>query len=287
MAKKTSADRIVQVGGGLVAVALVAYLGISYKYFNEVPLGCMGSYPHAVRFGLQSSDGMPLSMIELQARAGGEERGLMQNARIVKADDAPISRVLEVKLGRADASDAESAVGIHFPWRPDGSSEARSACLRYSVYLPENFDFSTSGMLPGLFGGPTPGRLELNGDDGFALRTRWGRDGETQIFVQSKVVSDKGRQFVTQPGNVRLRSGRWVTLEQELVLNSAGASDGEVRIWLDGTKVVEKKGLKLREGDTPSIAGVAATVGFASKPNDVPVSGDGHLQITPMDFGWH
>lgn len=286
MAKKTSADQIVQYGAGLAAMVLVGYLGISYKYFNEVPTGCMEGYPQAVRFGLQSGDGLPLSMIELQAQAGREEQGLMQNARIVNVNDAPIARVLEVKLGRADSSDPESAVGIHFPWRPDGTHEAHSGCLRYSVYLPENFDFSTAGMLPGMFGGTTPERLDLTSDDAFALRTRWGRDGDTQIFVQSKAAAENGRQVVNLPGSVRLQRGRWVTLEQELVLNTSGASNGAIQVWLDGKKVVEKKGLKLREGDAPGIEGVAATVGFAGKPQDVPASDEARLQITPIDFGW-
>ncbi len=285
MAKKTSADQIVQIGAGLAAAVLVGYLGISYKFFSDVPVGCMSNYPNAVRFGLQHGDGLPLSMIELQAQAGGEERGLMRNARIVNADRGPVARVLEVKLGRADASDPDSAVGIHFPWRPDGNHDARSGCLRYSVYLPENFDFSSGGMLPGLFGGSTPERLELTNDDAFALRTRWGRDGDTQVFVQAKAAPDNGR-VVSRPGSVRLQRGRWVTLEQELVLNTAAASDGEVRVWLDGEQVAEKKGLKLREGDAPGIDGVAATVGLAGKSRDVPASDEARLQITPIDFGW-
>ena len=68
--KKTSADHIVLFGAGVAATVLLGYLGISYKYFNDTPVGCMDGYVAAVRFGLQSSDGLPLSMIELQAQAG-------------------------------------------------------------------------------------------------------------------------------------------------------------------------------------------------------------------------
>jgi hypothetical protein len=286
MAKKTSADRIVLVGGGLVATVLVAYLGISYKYFNDEPTGCMASYPQAVRFGLQNRDGRALSMIELQAVAGREERGLMQNARIVTADDAPTPRVLEVNLGRADASDPGSPIGIHFPWRPDGSNDARSACLRYSVLLPEDFDFSAGGVLPGLFGGAMPGRSELANESGFVLRTRWGNGGEAQISVQSGAVSETGRAIVSQSGSVRLKRGHWVTLEQELVLNTAGANNGEVRVWLDGTKVVEKKELKVRGDDASGINGVDATVGIAGNPKDVAAGDHARLKISAWEFGW-
>ncbi|HRY06366.1 MAG TPA: hypothetical protein P5114_04545 [Hyphomicrobiaceae bacterium] len=285
MSKKTSADRIVQVGAGLVATALVAYLGISYKYFNDVPVGCMANYPQAVRFGLQSSDGMPLSMIELQARAGREERGLMQNARIVNVADAPMPRVLEVKLGRADETNPDSPVGVNFPWRPDGKLNAHSGCMRYSVFLPEDFNFSVGGILPGMFGGPTPNRSELTSDEAFALRTQWDRDGHAQVYLQSKALNENGRMVVTEPGSVDLKRGHWVTLEQELVLNTAGANDGEVQVWINGERVVEKKGLKLREGDAPGLNGVAVTVGLAGKSGEVPASTT-RLQITPIDFGW-
>lgn len=77
-----------------------------------------------------------------------------------------------------------------------------------------------------------------------------------------------------------------MTLEQELVLNAPGASDGEIRVWIDGLKVVEKKGIKLRKGETPGIDGVAATVGFIGNAREITAGGEAHLQITPLDFGW-
>ena len=287
MAKKTSADQIVLIGAGVAAGLLVAYLGISYTYFDDTPVGCMDKYTSAVRFGLQTSDGLPLSMIELQAQAGGEERGLMQNAQIVNVDNAPMSRVLQVSLGRADGSDPQSAIGVHFPWRPDGSHTAGSGCLRYSVMLPEDFDFSTPGWLPGMFGGTTPDREELTSEDAFALRTRWGRDGDTLFIAQSKAADQSGRLAVNRPGSVRLERGRWFTLEQELVLNSAGAADGVVRVWIDGVKVIDKTGLKLREDEVTGISGVAATVALAGNAQDVPANDKIRLFISPIDFGWN
>jgi hypothetical protein len=284
--KKTSADHIVLFGAGVAAAVLLGYLGISYKYFNETPVGCMDGYVTAVRFALQSSDGLPLSMIELQAQAGREEQGLMHNVRIVNVERAPMPRVLEVRLDRADSTDPESAVGVHFPWRPNGSHRARSGCMRYSVYLPDDFDAPLPSMLPGMFGGPTPDRSELTSEDGFALRTRWTKDGDVQIMAQSKAVSDMGRLIMSRPGAVRLERGRWVTLEQELVLNAPGVNDGAVNVWLNGIKVIERTGLKLREDESVGIDGVAATVGMIGKPSEIPTSDKARVRITPIDFGW-
>ena len=285
MGRKTSADQIVQIAGGAAAVALAGYLYVSYTYFNETPVGCMDGYARAVRFSLHNAEGAPLSMIELQARSGREEEGLMQNARIVDTQSAQMARVLEVKLGRADDTDPQSAVGVNFPWRPDGGQGATSACLRYSVRLPEGIELPTGGLLPGLFGGVTPDRVAQAGEAGFALRTRWNKDGETQLVAEAKAVAENGRLVVGPPRPVRLARGRWVTLEQELKLNTPGASDGAVHVWLDGEKVIEKTGLQLREDDKIGVDGVAVTIGLAGKAPDVPAS-EATLQITPIDYGW-
>ena len=47
-----------------------------------------------------------------------------------------------------------------------------------------------------------------------------------------------------------LPKGRWVRIEQELVLNTPGQADGIARLWLDGDLKAEGTGLKLREMKT-------------------------------------
>jgi hypothetical protein len=39
--------------------------------------------------------------------------------------------------------------------------------------------------------------------------------------------------------------GRWYCIETEVWLNTPGFADGEVRIWIDGAKVAEKKGMNI------------------------------------------
>lgn len=286
MAQKTSADSIVLVGGGIAVAVLVGYLVISYRYFSEVQIGCMAGYPQAVRFGLQNNEGLPLSMIELQAQAGREELGLMQNAKIVSVEAGPMERALDIKLGRADDMDPHSPVGVHFPWRPDGSGRAKSACLRYSVFLPDNFDFANAGLLPGLFGGAKPERTEIKEGQGFVVRMRWGREGDTMILEHTKTANGSNNQVLNRPGTIKLQKGRWMTLEQEVVLNSAEKQNGELHVWVDGTKVIENKKLKLIEDGALGIDGVAATVGLAGEGKEIPKGDAGHLWITGLDFGW-
>lgn len=286
MAKKASAQSIVNIGGGIAATLLVAYLVISYRYFDDTPVGCMAAYTNAAKFDLQNSQGLPMSMIELQARAGTGEQGLMHNASIVNLSEGPAAAALEVKLGRADPNDSTSPIGIHFAWRPLGIAGATHACLRYSVLLPEDFDFSLGGTLPGIFGGTMPDRVEPAGEKSFALRTHWFRNGASQFRVQSKSVNDNGTLSIGREGAVKLARGRWMTIDEEVVLNSAGAADGVVRIWVDGKKVAENKKLKLREDERTGIDGVVATVGFSGNARDISSSANGSLRLSPIEFGW-
>lgn len=286
MSKKTSAQSIVNVGGGIVAALLVVYLVISYRYFDDTPIGCMAGYTNVAKFDLQNSQGLPLSMIELQARAGTGEQGLMRNASVVNLPEGPASAALEVKLGRADPADPTSPIGIHFAWRPLGIAGATQACLRYSVLLPEDFDFSVGGSLPGIYGGAMPERIELGGEKSFALRTHWFRNGAGQFRVQSKSVNDNGSLSIGREGVVKLPRGRWMTIDEEIVLNSAGTADGIVRIWADGKKVAENTKLKLREDERTGVDGVLATAGFAGAARDTPNGANGSLRLSPIEFGW-
>lgn len=284
MKKKASVDKIVNYWVGAAAILLIGYIFISYRYFTEVPTGCIANYPNAMRFALEGSDGLPLSMIELQALAGSQEQGLMQNTRIVNADNGPAPRVLQVSLGRAD-SDSDAAVGVHFSWRPDGGQDARSGCIRYSVKLPADFDFSAAGVLPGIFGGPSPDRTGLTSEQSLLVRPVWSKKGEAIIMALAKPVSDRGSLALNRHKPIKMQAGQWMTIEQEVTLNNPGSADGTVRVWIDGNQAVDAKGLKLREDDTLGIDGADNTIGYSGKAAETPIGG-AQLWITPIDYGW-
>lgn len=286
MAQKTSVDHIVKISGGVVALMLLGWMFLSYRYFDAPAVGCMDAYAQSARFDLQSEDGLPLSMIELQARAGQGELGLMQNASVVNLDNGPSAAALEVKLGRADSSNAASPVGVHFAWRPVGIVDARSACLRYSVRLPDRFDFTSGGMLPGFFGGATPDRSALADDKSFAMRLHWTKEAGLVLFAQSKALGESGQRVVSRVKDLRLKTGSWLTIEQELVLNTAKANNSQLKVWVDGKLVTLAKGFKIREDDGLLIDGVAATVAFDGSARDTPSDARGSMQITPIEIGW-
>lgn len=287
MAKKTSAQMIVNVSGGVLAVLMFGYMFVKYRYIDVPPTGCMEAYHQAVRFNLANREGGPISAIELQARAGNEEQGLMKNASVVRLDDAPVSTGLEIQAGRADAQNPASTIGINFPWRPQSLRNAQSACLRYSVFLPEDFDFGFGGYLPGFFGGDVPARSEQPVDRSFAARMMWTKDGSGIVLAQAKPVGEQGWRIISNPkGRLRLPRGRWTTIEQELVLNTPGHANGQMNVWVDGEKLLEDKALNLRNEEFPAIDGVANTVGFMGAAQTAPSGAQGKLRITSVDIGW-
>lgn len=98
MSRKTSIDAIMKLGAGGVVLLLAVYSGAAYMLQEKTVPGCMESYERTAIFELNANDGRPLTTIELQARAGAGEVGIMQNARIVEVGHGP-SPV--AKIGRA------------------------------------------------------------------------------------------------------------------------------------------------------------------------------------------
>ncbi len=129
------------------------------------------------------------------------------------------------------------------------------AFLRYYVRFPKDFDFVKGGKLPGFYGGTevSGGRIP-DGTNGFSTRFMWRTDGQGEVYVympsSPKFGTSLGR------GSWKFARDKWQCLEQELVLNTPGRSDGVVRVWLDGEPVYANEGLALRTVPSLRIEGV-------------------------------
>lgn len=282
MANKTSATTIVNVGGSVVALLLATYGIASYMLFEaEIP-GCMADYQRTATFDFTATDGALLTPIELQARAGNGERGVSENARIVPVSDAPSPAALEVALGFAAEG---KGPGVSFLWRPALGEHAKSACLRYSVWLPKEFDFARGGNLPGFVGGERLSNVERP-TAGFELRTKWYREGVTDFVLKSPQTEHANGQSIGMRAGSYAR-GRWIAIEQELRLDQPGAKDGKFRVWMDGSLIVDERRLNTRKEDNFAIDGVAANIGFVTGNNRQVPSGDaGTLRLSPIELAW-
>lgn len=286
MTEKTSVTTIVNVTGGVTALLLVGYTVASYTIFQEEVHGCMASYNNIASFALRGTYGQLMNAIEVQAQAGASERGLMENTQVIEAADmaAGGSAALKVKLGRADATDPLSAVGLDLAWRPLGLGDASAACLRYSVKLGDDFDFDQGGNLPGFFGG-TPAAEGDKNSDGFVVRPRWMRDGKGEMLFDSpKVDLPTGR--VVRNHYFTFKKGDWVTVESELAFAEPASTKAQLKVWLDGELVLETETLELREENGGGILGVQARVGYLGSARGAPTGEPATLLLSPMEIGW-
>ena len=69
--------------------------------------------------------------------------------------------------------------------------------------------------------------------DGAAVRPGWSADGRTVVNVQY-ATRDGWKNPSAISAKTTWPSGRWINVEQEVILNEAGKKNGIIRLWLDG-----------------------------------------------------
>jgi hypothetical protein len=152
-----------------------------------------------------------------------------------------------------------------------------AACLAYALWLPDDFDFGRGGLLPGLFGAPPDAVSDPNATSGFAQHLQWRAGGEGRLEL-----APEGQHFSTIGArSVPLQKGRWIRIEQELVLNKPGEADGIARLWIDGALAAEGTRIAVRRSATAAIAGVLADIGYLVEP-----AKPGMLRLTPFELSW-
>ncbi|MCZ7595840.1 MAG: hypothetical protein M5U16_13790 [Hyphomicrobium sp.] len=261
---------------GLIVVGYVAYSAIH----TEVEQPCSSRYPAPTRFSLQTGQGKPLSAIELQARAGLRDLGVIDNAAVVRVEGGPSSEALEVKLrklrGSDDASDT-ARNGIEFRWSPPGIAGATSACLSYSVWFPDKFAFGGGGVLPGVFGGvPATQKLPAASDQ-LSITPQWDYEGKP-VLAATVGGGDVRRMLGSE---TPLPTERWIPVQQEVILNAPGQANGVARLWIDGTLIVDDQGLQLRKDAKAVLAGVLVAAGYRRAPPE-----PGMLRFSPFEIAW-
>lgn len=277
--RKVSSGSIVFNLAGVSVLALVAGYMVRSALVTEHTAQCSRRYPAGMQFALDAQDGAPLSTIELQARAGLREWGVLENAKVVIASDSPSGKSLDVSLAKITGSDAQTQNGLGFVWPVFDLSSAQSACLSYSVYLPENFKFGESGHLPGLTGTGTVSSPEGEATDGtFNAHVGWGQHGEIGIDVRSPYT---GGSWFGSRRQAEWPRGQWVQVDQEVVMNNPGRANGVLRMWIDGALRVENTSFRVRATDEVKMQGVVADTGFIQSANESVV-----VRLSPFVVQW-
>ena len=266
-------------GGALIALVIGGYFASSLVH-EERCAACGERFATTASLPLETSSGDLVSAIELQARAGRREYGLLDNARVIRAGGAPAPAVVEIDLG---AAPAEGRNGIGMRWSPPGLAEARAACLSYSVWLPQDFDFGGGGFLPGFFGGAeSEDLLRPDPAAGFAVLLGWRSAGALEAVLQMPSAAGKR----VDRGKTSLPRGRWVEIAQEIRMNAPGKTDGELRIWVGGELMLERRSLAWRKDGATAMGGVLAVVGHGTLDRASGVRSPTAIQLTPFELAW-
>ncbi len=271
--------------GVLVGLAIAGGL-ISSLFKSDEIAACTDRYASAMQLALDNSAGAELSPIELQSRAGAGEWGVLENASVVRMPGAPTRSVMEVRLAEAPntAPAGSKVAGIGMSWIPHALANAGSGCLTYSVYLPETFEFASGGTLPGIYGGMRPDTTAsanpAKADPGYVARPQWNGDGSISLWLRfSGPDAPANVEFAVE--RFTMPRGRWVSVQQEIVLNKPDAVDGVTRLWVDGKLRLDRTGVMWRKNADTGISGVLVDV-TAPPPGNKPMA----LRLSAPVFGW-
>jgi hypothetical protein len=195
-----------------------------------------------------------------------------------------------VRLQKASVSNDGSATpftgGTRFPWQPRALQGKTSACLSYSVLLPADFEFHRGGVLPGISGAD-----DKASGDRFAVSFAWrskdaGKEGGGVTLRVTENGATQGLPIERHAFD--FPRGRWVKLEQEVILNTPKMEDGVLRVWVDGVLAVDRRDVTYRTKPQVAIAGVSVEVYRGSGPGDAQAAAGkaATVWLTPFEARW-
>ncbi len=190
--------------------------------------------------------------------------GVAENVRLVaRAADRPPALAVRYPRGSIAPSSPAPRGGAGFVSSTGLERSAEAACLSYRLRFADGFAFARGGKLPGLYGGdgPTGGAAA---DAGFSARLMWREGGEGELYAYLP-DPDAGGGISLGRGAWRFPAGRWVEVEQEIVLNDPGVANGVARIWVAGELRLEVPGLVFRRTADVRIEGLMFSTFFGGR----------------------
>lgn len=290
-------SRNVMLFNGAAALLIGASLMYVVKSlaFSEGTPPCSERFEKGVQMALETG-GRPVATADLQARAAGTDWSLLERTQVVKVAAGPSTYALQFDLA-APAAANQSREGAGFVWAPRAMKSAKSACLAYSVFLPENFKFGGGGQLPGLIGLMAPAnrdeaaqeaggapangqQADQDGDVVFSAAPVWNKEAIGQFAVRGPEI------FVLQKGGYskfEFPRGKWVRLEQEVMLDGTNLGNGSMRLWLDGE--LKLYAVLAKSNKVAGMTGVLSEVTVAGQRVDAKAR-DQKISISPFVVYW-
>lgn len=183
-----------------------------------------------------------------------------QNLEIMTDPNGQFSRIIRVYYPAGSASPSVSRKtgaplgGVQF-YANLGLTPTDELRLSYFVRFSDNFDFVKGGKLPGLFGGIVHSGGNIpDGTNGFSTRYMWRKYGQGEVYAYLPGSSEYGTSMGR--GSWNFKPGKWYYLEQRVVLNQPGKSNGSIQVWVDNRLVLEQTQLQFRTTDRLKIEGL-------------------------------
>jgi hypothetical protein len=274
---KVPSARLVLFNAAAVLVALAAVGAVIRSYLvSSSAAPCSGRYLTSMSFPLERN-GVTLTATDIQAR-GGSDASLADRLEVVRLEGGAVPVAMRVALP-GGGSDSASARGIGFAWQPRSVRGQTAVCLSYQLQLPADFDFALGGVLPGV-----QGQADRTGDR-FVVQPAWAHGGAITASSRMTTGGKTETQVADGDGSTIVR-GRWVKVEQEVVLNAPGQGNGLLRVWLDGSLVAQRTDLAYRTTADVGIAGVAADVSYRGDAVIVRSAAEARVLLSPFEIRW-
>jgi hypothetical protein len=276
-------------GAAVMIIGAAVVTQVKSLLFSPGLAPCSERYEKAVALGVERG-GVLLTAADVQAAAAGADSGVMENLSLMHVNGGPAPNALAISLRAGSAHPEhtkETRGGISFPWKPRAlPPSVPAACLSYDLFLGPNFDFgSGSGTLPGVVGSsPSLGAAE---NEKFRVYFGWTAKGKPRL--RSVLTNEKDaavRESIA--GEAPFPRGRWVRIDQEIILNTPMKNNGVLRFFIDGEVVAEKKDVMMRHSADGTIEGVLSDVHFGVSTSiaDGRAAKDEQILLTPYELRW-
>jgi hypothetical protein len=168
-----------------------------------------------------------------------------------------------------------------FQFKSAPTEESDEMLLRYSIYVPPDFDFVKGGKLPGLYGGEalSGGNKTGVGITGITLRLVFRERGELEVYAYAPIskddaISDLEDTVVNTEygtslmrGKTNLERGMTNTIQLRVKLGDPNEENSVIRLVVNGD-THELRNVKLRLVDTLLLTGVYFSTFFGGSTSD-------------------
>jgi hypothetical protein len=139
--------------------------------------------------------------------------------------------------------------------------------LTYHLRFMPGFDPVLGGKLPGLVSSNIPsGGNPPDGDGGFTARYMW--RSELRLVVYLYHLDQSGIYGDDLELNCEIEAGNWYQLTQRVRMNTPGANDGQLQVWVDGEEVLYRGDIRYRNSESISINAMYFSTFYGGNDSD-------------------